>query len=79
MILTAHAKAAIIERGIKEEWLQRAIDDPDNRVVSEDGTVHYIKKIQEADDRILRVIVNPSFASLKIITAFFDRRIRRKA
>ena len=43
----------------------------------DDGTVHYIKAIDQYEGRFLRVVVNPDVSPQRIVTVFFDRRIRR--
>ena len=68
----------IIERGIEERWLHLAVEEPDNKIFANDGTIHYIKTIDEAKSRILRVVTNPAVSPVKVITAFFDRRLRKR-
>ena len=66
------------ERNIKEEWVRKTSNFPDMIEREDDGTAHYMKKINEYGNRWLRVIVNEQAHPSKIITAFFDRRLRRK-
>ncbi len=54
------------------------MEDPEKRELMEDGTVHYIRAIPEHGGRYLRVVVNPAADPQRIVTVFFDRRIRRK-
>lgn len=44
----------------------------------EDGTKHYLKQFDTAGGRWLRVVVNMKSDPPRRITAFFDRRLRRK-
>lgn len=44
--------------------------------VKNDGTIHFIKKIKDFDYRYLRIVVN--IQSNKIVTLFFDRRLKEK-
>lgn len=37
---------------------------------------HYLKQIPEKDMRVLRVIVNPTTLPPRVITVFFDRRVK---
>jgi len=37
---------------------------------------HYLKQIPQTGGKFLRVIVNPSVSPPRVITAFFDRRVR---
>lgn len=78
IIFTTHAHAAMAERGIKEEWVWRTISSPDRQEVGEDTNTHFLKAIPEFDERILRVVVNKNIEPNRIVTMFFDRRLRRK-
>ena len=75
---TQHGKEMLEERNIREEWVLRALRQPDYNNEREDGNVHYVKAIPERGDRILRVVVNPHVFPNRILTVFFDRRLRRK-
>ena len=75
--LSNHALEMLSERGISEEWLRSVIESADIEEVDEDGNVHYLKAIPEYDSRVLRVIVNPNTDPVRVITLFFDRRLRR--
>ncbi len=77
--LSVHFKEMLKERCINLEWTEATLRRPDFTERKNDGTVHYIKRIDEYDGRWLRVIVNESINPNKIITAFFDRRVRRKS
>ncbi len=68
----------LTERNISEEWVWRAINVPDSKETPSDGNMHYIKAIEENEGRILRVVVNPNVDPNRIVTLFFDRRLRRK-
>ncbi len=72
-----HAYDMLRERQIREEWVNLATEDPDKEEVKEDGTVHYIRAIQDHGGRYLRVVINPHVQPRRIVTVFFDRRIRR--
>ncbi len=76
--LTTHTKEMLSERNIPEEWLWRAINTPDRTEPSADDNLHYIKAIIEHDGRFLRVVVNPPVYPRRVVTVFFDRRLRRK-
>jgi len=71
-----HFVDMLTERGIKQDWINRAIEAPDSKKEYDDGTCHYIKRIPEFADRWLRVIVNISTSPAILVTAFFDRRLR---
>nr|VFJ77884.1 MAG: protein of unknown function (DUF4258) [Candidatus Kentron sp. FW] len=73
-----HFDAMLQERGIKREWIEQTVRIPDRTEYYDDGTRHLIKRIPEFGNRWLRVIVNTTVRPEKRITAFFDRRLRRK-
>ena len=75
---SAHAREMIQERRISEEWVRRTLDSPDCREMRVDGNMHYIKAIPDHDGRFLRVVVNPIVVPNRIVTVFFDRRLRRQ-
>jgi hypothetical protein len=64
------------EREIPEERMWRAIDEPDWTEIGTNGNTHYIKAIPEHGDHFLRVVVNPRTQPKRIVTLFFDRRLR---
>jgi len=78
---TVHFKDMLSERGIKLEWADRTdrtVQEPEKVEDHDDGTRHFIKQIPEFEHRWLRVIVNITVIPEKRVTAFFDRRLRRK-
>jgi hypothetical protein len=75
---TVHFKDMLNERGIKLEWADRTVQEPDKIEDHDDGARHFIKQIPEFENRWLRVIVNVTAIPEKCVTAFFDRRLRRK-
>jgi hypothetical protein len=74
---TTHFQKMLLERNINEQWVDRALTEPDQIEDHEDGTRHYLKKIQECDNRWLRVIVSAGSEAARAVTVFFDRRLRR--
>ena len=72
-----HARWVICERSIPEEWVKRTTNFPDRTEIGADENTHYIKAIQEHGGRFLRVIVNTRVTPKRIVTVFFDRRLRR--
>ncbi len=77
-IFTKHALAMLEERGIFEAWVWQTINDADNQITGEDGNLHFVKAIAERDNRVLHVVVNPAVSPKRIVTLFFDRRLRSK-
>ncbi len=72
-----HARDMLKERGIKETWVKTVIEESEKKVFMEDGTVHYIRSIEQHGGRYLRVVVNPHVIPQRVVTVFFDRRIGR--
>jgi len=66
------------ERDIPEDWMWRAIYEPDRTEAGADGNIHHIKAIPEHGGRFLRVVVNPHVQPKRIVTLFFDRRLGRQ-
>jgi hypothetical protein len=73
---TEHAQHVIAERGIKLGWVRRALESPERRGHAPDGTERYLIRIPEHGDRVLRVVVNPKARPPRVVTAFFDRRMK---
>jgi hypothetical protein len=73
-----HLGDMLKERHIDRDWVQRAIDGPDEIEEHDDGTRHYLKRIPEFGNRWLRVIVNVMKQPPKGVTVFFDRRLRQR-
>lgn len=76
--LSTHARDMLQERHIAEEWIWRTLSSPDCQETDISGNVHYIKAIPEHGGRFLRVIVNPTVKPKRVVTVFFDRRLRRQ-
>ena len=72
-----HAYDMLRERNIQQSWVKLAIENPEKKELKDDGTVHYILSIEQYGARYLRVVVNPDVRPQRIVTVFFDRRIRR--
>ena len=75
---SSHARSVLQERNIPEEWLWRTINFPDRTEVGTDNNIHYMKSIPEHGGRFLRVVVNPYVFPKRIVTVFFDRRLKRR-
>ncbi len=76
--LSGHFGDMLDERGIARDWVQRVLDAPDDTEEHDDGTRHFIKQIPEFGNRWLRVVINIVKQPNKGVTAFFDRRLRRR-
>ncbi|MEN6641360.1 MAG: DUF4258 domain-containing protein [Armatimonadia bacterium] len=75
---TEHAADVREEREIPEEWIERVLTGPTLVEEPGDGTIHYIAPIAEHGDRLLRVVVADAPNPDRIVTLFFDRRLRRR-
>ena len=75
--LSKHTQDMLEERNISEEWVWRAINNPDWEKAGEDNNIHYFKGITEHAGRILHVVVNSHVLPKKVVTVFFDRKARR--
>jgi hypothetical protein len=78
MEFTRHFNLMLEERMISREWVEQTLESPDQVEDREDGTQHFIKKILEYGNRWLRVVINVRVDPNRAVTAFFDRRLRRK-
>lgn len=76
--LSKHTYDMLLERNILEDWVSRAINDPDWDNVGIDNNIYYFKAILEHEERILHVVVNPHVIPNKVVTVFFDRKARRQ-
>ena len=76
--LTEHARDAMQKRGIRTEWLERTVAAPQSRAPDEvdDELEHRLAAIPEFGNRVLRVIVNTRTLPERVITVYFDRRMR---
>ena len=75
---SSHALSVLQERSISEEWLWLTLNSPDRTEAGPDDNIHYMKSIPEYGGRFLRVIVNPRKTPKRIVTVFFDRRLKRR-
>jgi hypothetical protein len=77
-IPTEHARVVMTERGIEAAWVDRVLASPaalapDPR---DPGLVHATGPIAERDGRVLRVVHDRSEIPFRVVTVFFDRRLR---
>lgn len=76
--LTCHAREMCRARGIEQKWIEIALRAPQWIEPDEvdPALEHRFAVIHEFGDRVLRVIVNQTTEPERVITAFFDRRLR---
>jgi len=77
-IFSKHATEMIRERKNIEDWVWRALNESENTFTSEDGNLHFAKAIAEKENRVLHVVMNRAVSPKRIVTVFFDRRLRSK-
>jgi len=75
---TRHCEDMIKERNIRREWVERCISSPEETEEHDDGTLHFLLRIEENGNRWLRTVMNVKVEPNKAITAFFDRRMKRE-
>ena len=73
------ARDMLQERNIPEEWVWWTINSADHTEEGVDSNTHYMKAIPEHGGRLLRVVVNPHVTPRRVVTVFFDRRLRRQS
>jgi len=79
--LSEHAQESWRKRPvIRMEWIEQILNRPQLvEIDSVDAELeHRLGRIQEYDGRVLRVIVKKDTTPLRIITFYFDRRMRRQ-
>jgi len=76
--LTQHAQDALRKRGISMEWLERVLNFPERTESDATDPVleHRLAVISERGDRVLRVIINLNMTPVRIVTLYFDRKMR---
>ncbi|MCP9471974.1 MAG: DUF4258 domain-containing protein [Nitrospira sp.] len=79
--LSEHARESWRKRPvIRMEWIEEVLRQP--QLVEKDSVdaelEHRLGRIQEYDGRVLRVIVKKNTTPLRIITFYFDRKMRRQ-
>jgi hypothetical protein len=78
--LTTHAEIVLKEREIPVEFLERALAEPELILDDNDDPEleHRLRRIEEYDNRVLRVIYNKTVDPAAVITVYFDRRMKGK-
>lgn len=78
--LTQHAQEVIAERGIRPEWLERVLESPGrtHNDPLDENLEHRFGKIKEYGNRVLRVVINKGSRPIRVVTAYFDRKMKEK-
>lgn len=77
---TFHARRAMVEREIRVEWVLRTLKKPEFRFddPADSDLERFFCHIPERGGRVLRVVVNTQVHPWRIITVFFDRKMKGK-
>ncbi len=73
---SSHAEIMVSERRLDLNWIEDTLKHPEVKRIGDDGNLHYIKVIRESNGRHLRIVVNSDVNPPKIVTLFFDRRLK---
>jgi uncharacterized DUF497 family protein len=78
--LTQHARDILEERQIGLEWLDKALANPE--LIERDATDPELEsrfaRIAEFGGRVLRVVVNTRVVPERVVSVYFDRRMKGK-
>lgn len=78
--LTEHAKLRISDRQISLNWIEMTLSAPQKvELDSKDPDLrHALLTITDYDNRVLRVIYNVKVIPNKVVSVYFDRKMRGK-
>ena len=71
-----HVRERPDRRGIRDEWIEYVVKNPDAEFIQADGRIRRWGRIAEAEGRYLRVVLLADGETIH--NAFFDRRFREK-
>jgi uncharacterized DUF497 family protein len=78
--LTQHARDVLEERRIAVEWMDQVLANPE--LTERDATAPELEnrfaRIAEFGNRVLRVIVNTQVVPERVVSVYFDRRMKGK-
>ena len=76
--LSQHAKDVINERDIQLSWLEQVLESPELVEADADDPqlTHYVGRIAEYGNRPLRVVFNARANPARIVTVYFDRKMK---
>jgi hypothetical protein len=79
--LTDHARESLRKRSvIRLEWVDRVLARPARTEPAriDPSLQPRLARIDEYRARVLRLVVNPSHTPMRVVTVYFDRRMRGK-
>ncbi len=73
-----HALHVMAERMIAPEWVAQTVAEPALRASdpSDAALERFYRAVPENGNRVLRVVVNTQVAPWRVVSVFFDRRMR---
>lgn len=73
-----HALIVMAEREILPEWVEATVSEPMLRTSDpyDDAVERFYRTIPGRNQRVLRVAVNTQVAPWRVVSVFFDRRMR---
>jgi len=76
--LSQHAKDVIKERDIQLSWLEQVLERPELVEADADDPqlTHHVGRITEYGNRPLRVVFNARANPVRIVTVYFDRKMK---
>jgi hypothetical protein len=79
LIYTEHALRRMAKRQLREEWIERVVNNPSRIEPDEvDATLeHRLATVPELANRVLRVIISKDELK-RVITAHLDRKLKGK-
>jgi uncharacterized DUF497 family protein len=78
--LTKHARDVLEEREIAVEWMEQVLTNPElvERSTTQPELENRFARIAEFGDRVLRVVVNTQVVPERVVSVYFDRRMKGK-
>jgi hypothetical protein len=78
--LTNHARKVMEDRAIPSEWMERTFGSPEliQPDPADPSVERRFRRIPEFGGRVLRVAVNTKFDPHRIVSVFFDRKMKGK-
>ena len=79
LVLTAHARTRMHSRRVKQEWIERTVQEPDwtEPDPTDPAVERRFRAIAEAGGRILRVPCVETESTIRVKTVLFDKSARR--
>ena len=75
---TRHALDVMDERRIERAWVEWTVERPVRRLADphDEEVERFYRNIPERGDHVLRVAVNTTATPWRVVSVFFDRRMR---